>query len=99
MTILDALKELSNYPVPHRVFEKAAIKGGISLDDEYTSKSETDSGYLTAKAHVLRWLSAAVPVISELGISFTLQESEKLAFKREADRIESAQPAYGIRFQ
>ncbi len=97
MTIKDALKELSNYPVPHRVIEKAAIRGGLSLDGNYTATTETEKGYITAKAHVLRWLSSA-PNVSELGVSYSLSESEKLFFKREADKIENVSSGYGVQF-
>lgn len=86
MTILDALKSVSNYPVPARVFETAALTQGIDLDEKATTVKIASKEYRLAKADILRWLSKA-PAISEMGVSFSFTSEEKRAFKSEADKL------------
>lgn len=88
MIIRDALKSVSNYPIPARVFEAAALVQGIDLEEQATAVKMTSKGYRLAKADILRWLSTA-PATSEMGVSFSFTGEEKRAFKTEADSIVS----------
>lgn len=86
MIIRDALKSVSNYPIPARVFEAAAVMQGVDLDEQVTAVKMASKGYRLAKADILRWLSTA-PSTSEMGVSFSFTNEEKRAFKTEADNI------------
>lgn len=88
MIIRDALKSITNYPVPFGVLDTIGLQRGINITDTADAEVVKSKNYLLAKADVLRWLSTA-PSISEMGVSFSFTDTEKRAFKAEADKIES----------
>lgn len=86
MNNLEALKSVSNYPVPQRTLDRVAAGRGIILEDETTASLLASDPYRYAEADVMMWLAAA-PNISEGGISFSFSQSERDQFVKEASGI------------
>jgi hypothetical protein len=86
MTILEALKSISNYPVPQRVFNRVAAGRGLVLDQVAISTDFESSAYKGAESDIMTWLTTA-PNVSEGGVSFSLSQNEREQLKREADSL------------
>ena len=66
MTILDALRSVSAYPIPLRTFSDTAEFRGVELEAEATAQVMTTKAYRLAKADLLLWLTFA-PNNSQIG--------------------------------
>lgn len=86
MTILEALKSVSNYPVPARTLTRIAAGRDLNLSTEITKDILGSREYQYAEADVMMWLSKA-PTISEAGVTFTFSQTERDRFRREAASI------------
>lgn len=86
VTVLDALKGISAYPVPLRTLSAVSLKRGIQLEQEATEETLTGKAYRLAEADILMWLSAA-PSISQGGQSFSFTEEQRREMRNKAKRI------------
>lgn len=80
MTTLEAIKGLTNYPIPGRTLDVFALRRGIDLTSEATQDVVNSTGYKLLEADVWNWLVTA-PTISEGGVSFSFSLSERDGFR------------------
>nr|DAW70445.1 MAG TPA: hypothetical protein [Caudoviricetes sp.] len=85
-TNLEALKSINAYPIPLRTLAETAARRNISLTADATQEGLQDKSYRLAKADLLLWLSLA-PNISQGGQSFSFNEDQRQAMRREANSI------------
>lgn len=84
MTIHQALKALTSYPVPTRTFVKACEARGLAIDAEATAEIIREKAYQLAEADIMTFLSKA-PNISEGGVSITLSDRQRSEYRTEAN--------------
>jgi len=100
MTILEALKSITNYPVSQRTITRIAARQGLSLTTEADAAVLNSRAYRMAEADVMAWLVVA-PNISEGGVSFSLSQFERDQFKNEAAQIyielDNTESTYGYK--
>ncbi len=82
MTIEQALRAISNYPIPRNVIEVAGIAGGVDLSEFLEQDTLQSSGYLQAQKHVIQFLLTAASSISEQGVSFSVGDDEKSELRK-----------------
>lgn len=85
-TYLEALKSINAYPIPLRTLVETATRRNISLTADAAQESLSGKDYRLAKADLLLWLSLA-PNISQGGQSFSFNEDQRQAMRREANDI------------
>ncbi|MEL7586657.1 MAG: hypothetical protein AAGU19_08070 [Prolixibacteraceae bacterium] len=85
-TILEALKGVTSYPVPRRVFNKIAVIRGLDLEAGATAAVLSSAAYSLAEADVLLWTSDA-PDMTEAGTSFKLSDKQRAAMKAQANAV------------
>jgi hypothetical protein len=85
-TILESLKSVSGYPVPHGTFADIAVRRDLPLDGEATRDVLKSAPYRLAKADIMRWVSFA-PNISQEGISFDLLYSDREQLRAQANAV------------
>jgi len=83
MTNLDALKAISNYPIPQPVIELAAVRRGVDLTAAITPDTFATKEYIRAEADIKIFLSKA-PNITEAGIIYELSPADRSALRSEA---------------
>lgn len=86
MTILDALRSVSAYPIPLRTLSDTAEFRGVELEATVTAQVMTTKAYRLAKADLLLWLAFA-PNISQGGQSYSFDAAQRLEFRRRANAI------------
>lgn len=84
MTILDALRSISAYPIPLRTLSETAEYRGVVLEAEPTAEVMTAKAYRLATADLLLWLAFA-PNISQGGQSYSFDAAQRLEFRRRAN--------------
>lgn len=89
MTIQDALKGLTNYPVSQKCLERISVKRGVSLSAIYTNETAGTQAYKLAEADVLIWVARAAN-ISEGGVSITLTNIDRAALRQKALSVYNA---------
>lgn len=82
LTIGDALRSLSAYPIPEATLQMVASGQGLDLEEPFTERTADDAAYKLAMAQLLAWLSIA-PNVSQGGQSYSLSEAQR---KEMADR-------------
>ena len=82
-TILEALKGINAYPIPHRTLDEVAVRRGIDLCSEATKETMAGADYNLALADLLLWLSFA-PDISQGGQSFSFTDEQRMQMRNEA---------------
>lgn len=85
-TIFDSLKSVNGYPFPRTEIEVVAIKRGITLSDEFTSKVAKSDSYRLAQADLWRWVSTA-PNISQGDVSFDILYSDRERLREMANAV------------
>lgn len=86
MTIQEALRGISAYPVPAATLGEICERRGLALDEEASvSLLESDSFQL-AKADVLLWLSYA-PNVSQGGQSYSFTDEQREQMRGEASSL------------
>lgn len=88
LTVYDALRGISAYPIHRSAVAGIARGRRLSLDDEATAELMSSTGYRLAVADVLRWLSEA-PDVSQGGQSYSFTDSQRTDMKLRADKIYS----------
>lgn len=104
ITILEALKGATAYPVPLRTLVEIAERRGLSLQEEVTQEALAGKAFNLSKADVYLWLSVA-PDISQGGQSFSFTDAQRTEYKNRAYRLlgeygaaaETAKPVYGYK--
>lgn len=86
MTILEALKSVTNYPIPEAALTRLALVRGFDASQEATAETMQSKSYRVTEADVMSWVAKA-PNISEGGVSFNLSESDRKRLQAEADSI------------
>lgn len=88
MTTLEAVKGISNYPIPQRTLNEIAVARGLDLTKEATQEILLSSEYQLAKADLYNWLSET-PNVSEGGVNFSFTPEDKAGFKLKSTAITS----------
>ena len=86
MTIAESLRALTNYPIPERTIEKCALFRDLEPTTVIDSRIASDANYQLAKADIYEFLSTA-PNVSEGGVSFSLTDKDREAYRRKAQEI------------
>lgn len=86
MTVTEALKSLSNYPVPTVTLLRVAAERGLDPAGEMNAGSFADKKYKLAEADILTWISNA-PSFSEGGVSISYSEKDKAEMRSKAERV------------
>lgn len=89
MTLTDALRSISGYPIPQRTIMAVAQSRDFMLcdmGDEATQEVLASTSYRLATADLLVWLACA-PNISQGGQSYNFSEEQRADFKRKAMMI------------
>lgn len=103
MTIEQALKSLSQYPVPSEFIETLLMRIGLSGQDILTQEMSQNRSYKQAMAEVYLYLSTA-PSVSENGFSISLDSLAKASYKQMYEQLcnelsvcSSLKPEYGYK--
>lgn len=101
MTVVESLRALTNYPIPERTLERAALYRGMDPALVIDSRTMTSKQYKLAEADVYEFLSTA-PNVSEGGVSFSLSEQQRISYRQKADEIRTGlkvvgTPKYGYK--
>lgn len=86
MTVLDAIRGISAYPVPQRTIEKIAGKRGLELETVTNGDVFASKAYNLATADILMWLSAA-PDVSQGGQSYSFTDEQRKQFRLRANGL------------
>lgn len=76
MTIADALRSLSAYPIPESTLQMVAEGQGLSLDNTATTEVLEDVPFKLATAQLLSWLSLA-PDIAQGGQNYAIPVTQR----------------------
>ena len=80
MTIFDALRSISIYPITDAAINNTCTKRNINPTDEITGETHTSAAYRLATADLYKWLAFCPSSISENGISFSISEADRKRF-------------------
>lgn len=83
MTILEAIKGITNYPIPQGTIDSFSVRRAVDTTTTVTQNVLLSKSYRLLEADVKRWLVSA-PNITEGGITFSFSPAERDEFKREA---------------
>lgn len=86
VTIAEALRGLSAYPIPERTLVGIATARGLLLDDDATRESLRGRAYRLTCADLLVWLSQA-PFVSQGGQSYTFSSEQRTTMRAQASAI------------
>lgn len=86
MTVLDAIRGISAYPVPQRTIGMIAKKRGLELDAVATEEILTGKAYNLATADILMWLSEA-PDVSQGGQSYSFTDEQRKQLRLRANGL------------
>ena len=86
MTVIDALRTMTAYPVPDAVLNRVLLRRGLSAADEMTADTMDTEAYELACADVMIYLSTA-PSVSQNGISFSVSAEVQQRLRNQADGI------------
>lgn len=101
LTVREALRAVSAYPIPDAFIARALTERGLSGGEEYDGEVAISAAFKLAQADVFDYLSAA-PNINQGGISFSLSGDERKAYRGKADALycafdPSRRPKYGYK--
>ena len=105
VTIADALKGISAYPVPERTLVGLATARGLFLADDATREALRGRAYRLTSADLLVWLSQA-PNISQGGQTYSFSDEQRKSLRSQASAIynelgeangSSARPTFGYK--
>jgi hypothetical protein len=86
MTIAEALKATSQYPIPANTIEKICVDRGLTSTDNYTQAVGESDSYRLAQADVYFFLGTSFNIVEqEVGINAAIAIKKKLC--DEADSI------------
>lgn len=88
MTIRDALKGISGYPIPQVAIDTVCTARGISPDNESDTSVAVQTGYRLAQADLMVWLALA-PNVTQGGQSYSLSDEQRTRLRSRAQAIYS----------
>lgn len=83
MTVIDALKSVTNYPIPTATLNRIAVARDLEPTSEMNAARFKESKYRLAEADTMIWISNA-PSFSEGGVSISYSERDKVAMRSTA---------------
>lgn len=86
MTILEALKSISNYPVPAATISMVAAVRGVELASEANIETLKANAFRLASADLMVWVADA-PNVEEGGVKFNSLVSDREALRIKANAI------------
>lgn len=86
MTITEALKHSTGYPVPDSVLNDISQARGLAPQQEVTASVQASDEFRLANADVAMWVSFA-PNISEGGVNVSLLDTDRRALRDNANRV------------
>lgn len=86
MTIIDALRGLTGYPIPAAKLDTIAVECAVGLGDEFTPEIAASLNYKWAMAKVYRYLSEA-PNISQGGVSYSFSADDRTRFASKSSSL------------
>jgi hypothetical protein len=86
MTITEALKHSTGYPVPDSVLIDISRTRGLDPEEQVTATIQASDKFRLANADVAMWVSFA-PNISEGGVNVSLLYSDRKALREGANRV------------
>lgn len=86
LTILDALKAITMYPIPKSTIEEVVTRRGGDLSAAAPATTLNSEWFNLAKADLLVWLTFA-PNISQGGQSYSLTDEQRKFYRKEADKL------------
>jgi len=86
MKIIDALKSLSNYPIPTSTVVNITEEAGLTATNEADAKTRKTAAYKKAKALTYQFLAEA-PNISQGGITYKFNKEERDMFAKKASAL------------
>lgn len=88
VTIAEALRGISAYPIPERTLVGVATARGLLLDDDATREALRGRAYRLTCADLLVWLSQA-PDVSQGGQTYSFSDEQRKALRSQASAIYS----------
>jgi hypothetical protein len=95
MTVVESLRAITNYPIPERTLERAALYRGLDPALVIDSRTMDSQQFKLAEADIYEFLSTA-PNVSEGGVSFSLSEQQRQGYKHKADDIRTVLNVAGM---
>ena len=89
MTVIEALKSITNYPIPTATLNRVAVERGLEPATDMDAQKFNSSSYKLAEADTLMWIAAA-PSFSEGGVSISYSEKDKAEMRNKANAIYTA---------
>lgn len=86
MTILEAIKAVSSYPIPLRTITRFAAARDLNVNAEVNSETLASREFQFAEADVMMWLTKA-PIVTEGGVTITLSAEEKSRLLADASEV------------
>ncbi len=86
MNITDALKSISNYPIPTSTLADACEEAGLDGTQEADKETRSSAAFKKAKAQIYQFLSEA-PNISQGGINYSFGTDERARFAKKATAL------------
>jgi hypothetical protein len=86
MTVIEALKTVSNYPIPTAVLERIAVARDLEPTGVMNAVSFTESKYRLAEADTMLWIADA-PNFTEGGVIISFSGKEKDLLRSKAHSI------------
>lgn len=86
MTIFNALRTLSGYPLSTDTYTMAIMVAGLNANEEATTEVMNSKAFRYATANVYRALSEA-PNVSQGGVSYTFSEDDRKRLVNRAAHI------------
>ncbi len=83
MKIIDALRSVSNYPIPTPTVVNITEEAGLTATNEADAKTRKSNAFKKAKALVYQFLAEA-PNISQGGITYSFSKDERDIFEKQA---------------
>ncbi len=83
MNIIDALKSISNYPIPTSTVVNITEEAGLTATKEADKETRNSPAFKKAKAMTYQFLSEA-PNISQGGINYNFGTDERARFAKKA---------------
>lgn len=81
MTIQQALRSLTPYPIAAAFIEAVCSEHGLQPDGEYTGATAALPAFRPCKARVYQYLATA-PNVAQGGVSYTFSPEERSYFKK-----------------
>ena len=86
MTVNQALRSTTTYPLSADFLTSIAERAGLSLDAEATADVMASNAFKHAQAQIYLYLAEA-PNVSQGGISFSFSEQDRVRYESKGNRL------------